>query len=60
MGEYRVRLDDDRVPNLFSVIYYRNVAGVGIARSKNGEFIKQKINGAQWLIDSIEQRPQHV
>ncbi|EMI52413.1 RNA polymerase, sigma 54 subunit, RpoN [Rhodopirellula sallentina SM41] len=55
-GEYRVRLDDDRVPNLFISEYYRRRLQASDCTAEEREFIKQKINGAQWLIDSIEQR----
>lgn len=55
-GEYRVRLDDDRVPNLFISEYYRKRLQASDCSAEEREFIKQKISGAQWLIDSIEQR----
>lgn len=55
-GEYRVRLDDDRVPTLFISDYYRRRLQASDCSDEEREFIKQKISGAQWLIDSIEQR----
>ncbi|MEM9365940.1 MAG: RNA polymerase factor sigma-54 [Planctomycetota bacterium] len=55
-GEYRVRLDDDRVPRLFISEYYRKRLQASDCTAEEREFIKQKVNGAQWLIDSIEQR----
>ncbi|WP_146521285.1 RNA polymerase factor sigma-54 [Stieleria varia] len=55
-GEYKVRLDDDRVPTLFISEYYRQRLQDPNCSTEEREFIKQKINGAQWLIDSIEQR----
>ncbi len=55
-GEYQVRLDDDRVPQLFISEYYRNRLQDPTSTAEEREFIKNKINGAQWLIDSIEQR----
>lgn len=55
-GEYQVRLDDDRVPRLFISEYYRRRLQASDCGEEEREFIKQKINGAQWLIDSIEQR----
>ena len=55
-GEYRVRLDDDRVPTLFISDYYRRRLQSSDCSDEEREFIKQKISGAQWLIDSIEQR----
>ncbi|MEZ6087928.1 MAG: RNA polymerase factor sigma-54 [Pirellulaceae bacterium] len=55
-GQYKVRLDDDRVPTLFISEYYRQRLQDPSATAEEKEYIKQKINGAQWLIDSIEQR----
>ena len=55
-GEYKVRLDDDRVPRLYISEYYRSRLQDPNSTAEEREFIKQKIGGAQWLIDSIEQR----
>lgn len=55
-GEYRVVLDDDRTPTLRISEYYRRRLQSGLATPEEREFIKRKINAAQWLIESIEQR----
>jgi len=55
-GEYQVRLDDDRVPQLFISDYYRKRLQDPTSTAEEREFIKNKINSAQWLIDSIQQR----
>ncbi len=55
-GDYRVRLEDDRVPNLYISKYYRKVLSNPDASPETKEYIKRKINAAQWLIESIEQR----
>ena len=55
-GEYSVRLDDDRVPTLFISEYYRKRLQDPGCTPEEREFIKKKVNSAQWLIDSIEQR----
>jgi RNA polymerase sigma-54 factor len=55
-GEYQVRLDDDRVPRLMISEYYRKRLQDPNCTPDEREFIKNKINGAQWLIDAIEQR----
>jgi RNA polymerase sigma-54 factor len=55
-GEYRVRLEDGRTPSLFISPYYRKLLASGTANDETREYIKRKINAAQWLIDSIEQR----
>jgi RNA polymerase sigma-54 factor len=55
-GEYQVRLDDDRVPRLMISEYYRKRLQDPSCTAEEREFIKNKVNGAQWLIDAIEQR----
>jgi RNA polymerase sigma-54 factor len=51
-----VRLEDGRTPSLYISPYYRQRLMSGQATEAEREFIKRKINSAQWLIDSIEQR----
>ena len=55
-GKYRVGLEDGRTPRLFISPYYRQLLLSGQATPEEREYIKRKINSAQWLIDSIEQR----
>ena len=55
-GRYRVVLEEGRTPRLFISDYYRKRLANGTATPEEKEFIKRKINSAQWLIDSIEQR----
>jgi RNA polymerase sigma-54 factor len=55
-GRYKVRLEDGRTPNLFISPYYRKLLMSGETDEKTREYIKRKINAAQWLIESIEQR----
>jgi RNA polymerase sigma-54 factor len=55
-GEYHVRLDDDRVPTLHVSEYYRRRLQDPSCTAEEKEYIKRKINSAQWLIESIEQR----
>lgn len=55
-GDYRVRLEDDRVPSLYISEYYRRRLQDPASSSEEREYIKKKINGAQWLIDAIQQR----
>ena len=56
-GRYKVRLEDGRLPNLFISPYYRQLLMSPSTDDKTREYIKRKINSAQWLIESIEQRP---
>ena len=55
-GSYRVMLEDDRTPSLHISEWYRRRLRNGTATAEEKEFIQRKINSAQWLIDSIEQR----
>jgi RNA polymerase sigma-54 factor len=55
-GKYRVRLEDGRTPTLYISAYYRKLLTTGEANAETREYIKRKINSAQWLIESIEQR----
>jgi RNA polymerase sigma-54 factor len=55
-GRYAVRLEDGRTPSLFISPYYRKLFMAGQLNQEAKEYIKRKINSAQWLIDSIEQR----
>ena len=55
-GKYEVRLEEGRTPSLRISKYYRDRFLSGQATAEEKEFIKRKINAAQWLIESIEQR----
>lgn len=55
-GEYKVSLLDDRTPTLHISEYYRQRLMSDTATPEEKEFIRRKINAAQWLIESIEQR----
>ena len=55
-GRYHVILEDDRTPRLYVSEYYRQRLASGEATAEEREYIKRKINAAQWLIESIEQR----
>jgi len=55
-GGYLVRLEDGRTPSLRISAYYRKRLSTGQASESEKEFIKRKVNSAQWLIDSIQQR----
>ena len=55
-GRYEVRMEDGRTPSLFISPYYRKLFASGNANEETREYIKRKVNSAQWLIDSIEQR----
>ncbi len=55
-GNYKVWLEDDRLPRLRISNYYRQRLITGEATPDEREYIKRKLNAAQWLIESIEQR----
>ncbi|MBL9081327.1 MAG: RNA polymerase factor sigma-54 [Planctomycetales bacterium] len=54
-GVYKIRLEDGRVPSLRISGYYRKMLERGVTDQEK-EWIKRKLNAAQWLIESIEQR----
>ncbi len=55
-GQYRVRLEDGHTPSLFISPYYRKLFQSSDTSPETREYIKRKVNSAQWLIDSIQQR----
>jgi RNA polymerase sigma-54 factor len=55
-GKYVVRIDDDRTPDLYISPYYRKLLSNPDTTPETKEYIKRKINAAQWLIESIQQR----
>jgi len=55
-GRYYVQVDDTRTPSLRISPYYRKRLANGTATAEEKEFIKRKLNAAQWLIESIQQR----
>ncbi len=55
-GKYKAVVEDSRTPRLRISNYYRRRLANGTATPEEREFIKRKINSAQWLMDSIEQR----
>ena len=55
-GKYVVKMDEGPVRNLYISKYYRQRLANDQATKEEREFIKRKINAAQWLIESIEQR----
>jgi RNA polymerase sigma-54 factor len=55
-GRYKVLVDEVRTPSLRISEYYRQRLINGTATAEERDYIKRKINAAQWLIDSIEQR----
>ena len=59
-GKYRIRLEDGRTPQLFISNYYRTLLSNGKGDNDTREFLKRKINAAQWLIESDRATPQHV
>ena len=55
-GQYQVRLEESETPSLFISPYYRKLLQEADTSRETREYIKRKINSAQWLIDAIEQR----
>jgi RNA polymerase sigma-54 factor len=55
-GKFVVRLEDGQLPSLYISPYYRKLLREEGTNAETREYIKRKINSAQWLIESIEQR----
>jgi RNA polymerase sigma-54 factor len=55
-GNYEVWLEETELPQLRISNYYRKRLMSGEATTEEKEYIKRKINAAQWLIESIQQR----
>ena len=55
-GNYSVKMDEAPQRNLFISNRFRQILANGQASKEEKEFIKRKINSAQWLIEAIEQR----
>jgi RNA polymerase sigma-54 factor len=55
-GAWKVRLEDIDLPNLRISPLYREMLASPATDPATRDYIKRKINSAQWLIDAIEQR----
>ena len=57
-GGYEVRLEDSDLPSLYISPAHRRMLQQAIASKdkQTCEYIKKKINAAQWIIEAIEQR----
>jgi RNA polymerase sigma-54 factor len=55
-GDYTVRLLDDWVPKIYISKRYQDLYKDKSADKKAREYLKQKLQAAQWLRDAIEQR----
>jgi RNA polymerase sigma-54 factor len=55
-GQYIVRLEDGRTPQLRISKFYRDLINKHGTDKETKEYIKQKVGSARWLLDAIEQR----
>jgi DNA-directed RNA polymerase specialized sigma54-like protein len=55
-GDYTVRLTDDWPPNIYISRRYLELCRDKQADPKTKEYLKRKLQAAQWLLESIEQR----
>jgi RNA polymerase sigma-54 factor len=55
-GQWKVRLDEVDMPNMRISPYYRQLLVSPATDPATRDYIKRKINSAQWLIEAIEQR----
>jgi len=55
-GRYEVRLEDAQLPSLYISPTYRRLLQDSSTNAETREYIKRKVNSAQWIIEAIEQR----
>ena len=55
-GGYQVRLEDGQLPSLYISPTYRKLLQDPGTNAETREYIKRKVNSAQWIIEAIEQR----
>jgi len=55
-GKYVVTIEERDIPQLCISDYYRRRLKATDANKDEKEFLRRKLNGAQWLIDAIHQR----
>jgi RNA polymerase sigma-54 factor len=55
-GGYEVRLEDGDLPSLYISPTYRRLLQDPGTNAETREYIKRKVNSAQWIIEAIEQR----
>ncbi|MCS6976558.1 MAG: RNA polymerase factor sigma-54 [Gemmatales bacterium] len=55
-GDYEVRLVDDYIPDVYISRRYVEMLRNRNADPKTREYLRKKVQSAQWLLDSIEQR----
>lgn len=55
-GGYEVRLEDTQLPSLYISPTYRKLLQDPETNAETREYIKRKVNSAQWIIEAIEQR----
>ncbi len=55
-GGYSVRLEDGQLPSLYISPTYRKLLQDPGTNAETREYIKRKVNSAQWIIEAIEQR----
>ncbi len=55
-GGYEVRLEDGQLPSLYISPTYRKLLLDPSTNPETRDYIKRKVNSAQWIIEAIEQR----
>src|SRR5690606_16608316 len=55
-GRFEVRLEDGQLPSLYISPTYRKLLLDPTTNAETREYIKRKVNSAQWIIEAIEQR----
>jgi RNA polymerase sigma-54 factor len=55
-GGYKVRLEEGQLPSLYISPTYRKLLQDPGTNAETRDYIKRKVNSAQWIIEAIEQR----
>ena len=55
-GGYDIRLEEEQIPSLYISPHYRRLLMDPNTPDETREYVKRKLNSAQWLIDAIMQR----
>lgn len=59
-GRYVVTINETNVPHLMVSSYYRGLLKEAGTDAKLAEYLSDRVNAANWLIKSIEQRKQTI
>ncbi|MCD6460668.1 RNA polymerase factor sigma-54 [bacterium] len=59
-GEYKIILNDDKIPHLRISSVYKDLMSKDDVEQKTKDYIKEKIKSGKWLLKNIHQRQQTI